>query len=53
MAQHSHSSAPQKVPAEMLATHRAGWHRFTRGIVYVCVATAAVLLLMLVFFKVL
>ncbi|MDX2027445.1 MAG: aa3-type cytochrome c oxidase subunit IV [Alphaproteobacteria bacterium] len=49
----NHPATPPKVPAAMLAEHREGWRAFTRLIVWNCVATAALLLLMLLAFKVL
>ena len=52
MAQDAHHADPPPVPAEMLATHRAGWHAFTRGMFWNAVATAAVLLLLLLVFRV-
>lgn len=52
MAHNNHSSSPPQVPADMLARHRAGWHHFTHGVVYVSAATAAVLLFLLLVGKV-
>jgi hypothetical protein len=53
MAHDSH--APQTepaVPPELLATRKADWHIFTRSIVANCVATAAVLVFLLLVFKI-
>jgi hypothetical protein len=52
MAHDNHSAAPPQVPAEMLAQHRAGWGAFTHGVFYVSVATAAVLVFLLLIGKV-
>lgn len=51
MADHAHSTPP-KVPADMLAQHRAGWNAFTRFTVYNCVALAVLLLILLLAFKI-
>lgn len=53
MSQSSHADTPPKVPAALVARSRDNWHAFTRGIFWNCVATAAVLLFMLLVFKIL
>jgi len=52
MAEHAHSSAPE-VPAELVARHQAGWKAFTQGLAINCVFVAAVLVFLLVVFKIL
>jgi hypothetical protein len=52
MAQDTHHAHPPEVPPEMLAAHRAGWDAFTRAAFWNAVATAAVLVLLLLVFKV-
>ncbi len=52
MAHNDHSATPPQVPADMLAQHRAGWQSFTHGVFVVSVATAAVLVFLLLIGKV-
>ena len=47
------TSAAPKVPADLIAERRAGWHAFTRFTFLNCVAIAGILLLMLVFLRIL
>jgi hypothetical protein len=49
---HHSSSAAVQVPSQMLAQHREGWHTFTRFIVVNCLAVAALLVFLLLVFKV-
>jgi len=55
MARSSNSTAPSevRVPPALVAERRAGWHAFTRAIVWNSVAVAATLLLMLLVFRIL
>jgi hypothetical protein len=52
MTHDPHSSPPPQVPAEMVAQHRAGWHAFTRMMLWNGIATAAVLVFLLLVAKV-
>jgi len=53
MAHSNSHSADHDVPEELVAQHRSEWHRFTGWTVKLCVATAVVLLLMLLFLRIL
>lgn len=52
MAHNSHSSTPAAVPAEILAQHRSTWHGFTRLMLWTAIATAGVLVFLLLIGKV-
>jgi hypothetical protein len=53
MSQHSHAETPPKVPSALVNRSREGWHAFTKAIVWNCIAIAALLLFMLLVFKIL
>ncbi len=53
MAHSNSHPSHSDVPEELVAQHRSDWHRFTSWTVKLCVATAAVLVLMLVFLRIL
>ncbi|HUY68192.1 MAG TPA: hypothetical protein VMV79_02705 [Alphaproteobacteria bacterium] len=52
MAHAPQSEAAAEPPAALVKAHRENWHVFTRSVVTTCVAVAAVLILMLLAFKV-
>ena len=52
MAHPTDPATPPHVPADMVATHKRGWHEFTRFMLWNAVGTAAVLLVLLLVFRV-
>jgi hypothetical protein len=52
MAQNNHHTTPAPVPAALLAERRKAWHEFTRGMFWNAIAAAAVLVVLLLVFKV-
>ena len=42
-----------RVPTSLVNRHRADWHMFTRAVFLNCVATAALLLFLLLVFRIL
>ncbi|MDP9126787.1 MAG: hypothetical protein M3N08_00815 [Pseudomonadota bacterium] len=53
MADQSHAAHPAPpVPAELVDERRHGWHAFTRMMFWNAVATAAVLIVLLLVFKI-
>ncbi len=52
MAQDHHATTPPQVPVDMLEQHRAMWHFFTRGMLWNAIATAVVLVFLLLVAKV-
>lgn len=49
---HDNPTTLPPVPAELLAAHQRGWHAFTRATLWNCVAVAALLVVLLLVFKV-
>ncbi len=52
MAQNTDHATPPQVPSDMLVQHKRGWHEFTRFMLWNAIGIAAVLFLMLLFFRV-
>jgi len=52
MAQHTDHAPPPQVPADILTTHRRGWHEFTRFMLWNAIGIATVLFVLLLVFRV-